>query len=273
VGASGEGLFDLGGELGGEGIEALREVANVLEEIVVGDEGGDGGEKSRSGGDEGFGDARGDGAKAGGSRSAEAGEGVDDAPDGAEEADEGSYAGGGSEPRHAFFHAADFFAGSKLHADDDGLNTFNFGWSSGGAGGSELALELAIAGGVDVGEGRAGRDEALGVGYTLGGAKNFEELVGFAADAAKEAEFLEDHRPGDQREEEKKEKDGTGDPAGLRENVKDVADENGGEKKNWENPSERKFLGDSRNVAHGWNVVKRNEMGFGGGSCVVESSG
>ena len=72
--------------------------------------------------------------------------------------------------------------------------------------GVSLALEFAIAGGVDVGKGRAGGDEALGVGDTFGGAENFEELVGFAANAAKEAELLEDHRPGDQR----KEKEGEG---------------------------------------------------------------
>ena len=35
--ASGEGLFDLGGEFEGESVEALGEFANVLEEIVVGD--------------------------------------------------------------------------------------------------------------------------------------------------------------------------------------------------------------------------------------------
>ena len=124
--ALGEGFFDLGGELGGEGVETLSEVANVLEEIVVGDECGDGGKKSRGGGDEGFGDAGSDGAEAGGSGSAESGEGINDAPDGAEEADEGSNASGGGEPGHAFFDAADFFAGSELHADDDGLNAFDF---------------------------------------------------------------------------------------------------------------------------------------------------
>jgi hypothetical protein len=263
--ASGEGFFDLGGELGGESVEALSEVANELKEIIVGDEGRDGGKEPRGSGDEGFGDARCDRAQAGGARSAESGEGVNDAPDGAEQADEGSDTCGGGKPGHALFDAADFFGGSKLHADDDGLNAFNFCGGSGGAGGSELALEFAITGSVDVGERRAGGDESLGVGYSLGGAENFEKLVGLATDAAEEAELLEDHGPGDQGKEKKKEKDGAGDPAGLRENVKDVADKNGGEKKNWENPSEKRILGDLRNVAHGWNVVKRNEM-----RCLVE---
>ncbi len=198
--ASGESFFDLGGELGGEGVEALREVANELKEIVVGDEGGDGGKESRGGGDEGFGDAGSNGAKAGGTGSAETGEGVDDAPDGAEETDEGSDTGSGGEPGHALFDAAYFFGGSELHADDDGLNAFDFRGSRGGAGGSELALEFAIAGSVDVGKGRTSGDKALGVGYTFGGAEDFEELVGFAANTAEETEFLKNHRPGDQRE-------------------------------------------------------------------------
>ena len=85
----------MGGEFESEGVEALGQVADVLEEIVVGDQGGDGGEESGGGGDEGLCDAGCYGAEAGGARSAEAGEGVDDAPDGAEEADERRDAGGG----------------------------------------------------------------------------------------------------------------------------------------------------------------------------------
>ena len=108
----------------GEGVEALAEVANVLEEIVVGDEGRDGGKKARGGGDEGFRDAWCYGAEAGGAGSAEAGKSVDNAPDGAEQADEGSDAGGGGKPRHTFFHAADFFGRCELHADNDGLQAF-----------------------------------------------------------------------------------------------------------------------------------------------------
>ena len=53
--------------------------------------------------------------------------------------------------------------------------------------GGELGLEFAIAGSVDIGERRTGRDESLGIGDALGGAENFEELVAFAADAAEES--------------------------------------------------------------------------------------
>jgi len=163
--------------------------------MVVSDQRGDGGEEAGGSGDESFGDARGDGAKAGGTGAAEAGEGVNDAPDRAEQTDEGGDAGGGSEPGHAFLDAADFFGGGELHADSDGLKGLDSGMRI-VAFASDLTLELAITGGVDVGERRAGRNDALRVGDALGGAKDPKKLVRLAADTAEDAEFLEDQRPG-----------------------------------------------------------------------------
>ena len=194
-------LLDLGGEFEGEGVEALGEISDVLEEIVVGDEGGDGGEEAGGGGDESFGDAGRDGAEAGGAGSAEAREGVDDAPDGTEQADERSDAGGSGQPGHTFFGAANFFGGGKLHADGDGLHGLEFD-GRGIAGAGDLGLEFAIAGGVDIGEGRAGGDESLRIGDALGGAEDFEELIALAADAAEHAGLLENERPGNQGGEE-----------------------------------------------------------------------
>lgn len=194
---SGESFFDLGGELEGEGVETLGQIANVLEEMVVSDQGGDGGEKAGGGGDECFGDAGSDGAKAGSARGAEAGEGVDDAPDGAEEADEGSDASGGGEPGHAFFDAANFFGGGELHGDGDGPEALYL-LRSGIAGAGDLRLKFTITGGVDVGERRTRGDEALRIGNAFGGAEDFQELVAFAADAPEDAEFLENERPGDE---------------------------------------------------------------------------
>jgi len=228
---SGKGFFDLGGELEGEGVKTLGEVANVLEKVVVGDEGGDGGEETGRGGDKRFGNARSNGAKTGGAGSAETREGVDDAPNGAEESNERSDGGGGGEPGHAFFDAADFVGGSELHADGDRLKRFEFG-GRGIAGAGELGLKFAIAGSVDVGEGRAGRDESLRIGDALGGAKDFEELVALATDASEETRFLKDEGPGDERGEKKKAKNPACDPAGLRENIKDVADEDVGKQRN-----------------------------------------
>ena len=58
-------------------------------------------------------------------------------------------------------------------------------------------MEFAVAGGVDVREGRARGNEALRIGDALGGAEESEELVALAADTAEDAELLENERPGD----------------------------------------------------------------------------
>ena len=217
----------MGSELEGKSIEALREIANVLEEMVVGNQRGNGGEETGRGGDESFGDAGSDGAKTGGASGAEAGEGVDDAPDGAEETDEGSDAGGGGEPGHAFFDAADFVRSRELHTHGDGLKRFDLRMRIVAFAG-DLGLKFAVAGGVNIGEGRTGGDDALGIRHTLGGAKDFQELVGLTTDAAEDAELLEDERPRNEREEKKKQENGTSHKAGLFENVENVADYNGG---------------------------------------------
>jgi len=216
---SGEGFFDLGGELEGEGVEALGQVANVLEEIVVGDEGGNGGEESGGGGDQSFGDAGSDGAEAGGACGAETGEGVDDAPDGAEEADERGDGSGGGEPGHAFFGAADFIGSRELHADGDGSQAFYFLWRGIAGLAGDLALQFAIAGRVNFGKWRTGGDESLGIGYAFCGAEDFEELIAFATDAAEEAELLEDQGPGDQRKQEEDTENNASDQACFVENV------------------------------------------------------
>jgi hypothetical protein len=226
----GEGFFDLGGEFEGEGVETLSQVANILEKIVVRDEGGDGGEEARGGGNESFSDTRGDGAEAGGARSAEAGEGVDNAPNRAEEPDEGSDAGGGGEPGHTLFDAAHFVSGGELHADGDGLERLQFD-RRGIAGTAELGLKFAIAGGVDVGEGRAGGHESLRIGDAFGGTKDLEELVALATDASEKARFLENEGPGNQRCKKKKAENEASDPAGLRENIEDVADDDIGKQR------------------------------------------
>lgn len=95
----------------------------------------------------------------------------------------------------------------------------------------DLRLEFAIAGGVNVGEGRAGGNESLRVGDAFGGAEDFKELIALAANAAEEATLLENQRPRDERSEEKNDEDAASDQAGLRKNIEDVADENGVQEK------------------------------------------
>jgi len=209
--------------------------------VVVSNESGDGGEESGGRGDQGFGNARSDGAKAGATCGAESGKGVNDAPDGAKEADERSDAGGGGQPGHSLFDAADFFGGGELHADGDGLQRLEF-LRCGIAGTGDLALEFAVAGGVDVGKRRARGDESLGIGNALGCAEDLQELAAFPLDAAKNAKLLENDGPGNQGKQKKKGENDTGDPTGLRDDFKNIADEDGGEQENDFNPSEkRKF--------------------------------
>jgi len=224
----GEGFFDLGGEFEGEGVEALRQITNELQEIVVGDQGRDGGEEACGSGDERFGDAGCHGAKAGGSRGAQAGEGVNDAPDRAKEADERSDGGRGGQPGHALFGATHFVGGGKLHIYGNRLETFHFlrrgiaGWAG------DLALQFAIARGVDFGKWRAGGDEPLRIGHAFRGAEDFQELIAFATDAAEKAELLEDQSPGHQRKEEKNTEHDTSDDACFVKYVQDVANEQRG---------------------------------------------
>jgi hypothetical protein len=203
----------------------------VLEEVVVGDEGGDSREKAGGGSNQSFGDTGSNSAKAGGTGSTKSGEGVDDAPNSAEETDEGSNASGGGKPGHAFFGAANFFGRGQLHADGDGLDAFHF-LRGGGAGIGDLALQFAVAGGIDVGEGRARGDESLRIGNAFGGAKDSEELVALASDASEEAKLLKDKRPRDEREEQKKAKNAASDPSGLLNDVEDVTDVERGQQEN-----------------------------------------
>src|SRR5271165_6071276 len=118
-GISGKGFFDLRGEFQGEGVQTLRQIANVLQEMVISDKGGDGREKAGGGGDKRFGDAGSDGAEARSARRAEAGEGINDAPNGAKQSDERSNARRSGKPGHSFFDAANFFRRSELHGHGD----------------------------------------------------------------------------------------------------------------------------------------------------------
>jgi len=261
---SGEGFFDLGGEFEGEGVQTLRQIANVLQEIVIGDEGRDSGKEAGCRGDKGFGDAGSDCAEAGSAGGAEAGKGVNDAPDGAEEADERSDTCGGGEPGHSFFDAANFFGRGELHGNSHSLEALQF-LRQGIARAGDLRLEFAVAGGVHVRKRRARGDEALRIGDAFGGAEEPEELVALAADATEDAELLENERPGDQREKEKQQEDETSDPAGLRKNVEDVADEDGGEQKNGVSPSgKRNFYRQSQRntrVEHGQKNIDAGSVG------------
>src|SRR5450755_298273 len=64
-------LFDLRGDFESKGVEALRKVANILQELIIKDYGRDGSNEAGGGGEERFGNTRSDGAKAGSASGAE----------------------------------------------------------------------------------------------------------------------------------------------------------------------------------------------------------
>ena len=110
-------------------------------------------------------------------------------------------------------------------------------WGSRIAGAGELALQFTIACGIDRRERRTHRDKALWISDPLGGAENLKELVALATDTAEQTGLLEDESPGNKREEQKKGQNEAGNPAGLRENFKDVADIDSGKRRDDVNPS------------------------------------
>src|SRR5277367_3404783 len=106
-----EGLLDLRGYFQREAVQPLGQIANILQKVIIEDDRGNGGEKSRRGGEQRFGNTGSHGAEGGRAGVAEAGKGINDAPDGAEETDEGGNRGGGGKPGHAFLGAPHFFRG------------------------------------------------------------------------------------------------------------------------------------------------------------------
>src|SRR6266404_9403847 len=215
-------FFDLRRDFQSKGVQPLGEVANFLQKMVVEDHRWDGSEKTRGGGDQRLGDARSDGAQTGGTGAAQAGERVDDAPHSSEQTDEGRHGTRCRQPGHAFFDAAHLIGGGELHADGNGGQAFQFGWMRIARGGADLALQFSVARRIDGRKRRARRGQGLRVRYAPRGAKNTQELVALAADASEEAQLLENHGPGNNRESKKKQQNASGDPAGLRKDVSDV---------------------------------------------------
>ena len=87
---------------------------------------------------------------------------------------------------------------------------------------ADLALQLSITGGIDIGEGRASGRERLRIGDPTSGAEDAEELIALPANPAKQAEFLQDHSPGDYGEEKKQPQDDAGNQTRLCKNAAKV---------------------------------------------------
>jgi hypothetical protein len=224
--------------------------------VVVEDDCRDGDEEASGGRDQCFSDAWCHGAEAGCAGVPETGKGVNDAPNRAEEADEGSNRAGGGQPGHAFFDAADLFRGRELHTDGDGLEALQFSsglWISS----ADLAQKFAIASSINRSEWRAGGSERLRVSYAFGGAKDSKELIALPANAAEEAELLKDHSPGDDGKYSEQEQNAASNPARLSKNVTEISDKDGCEQKNGATPQLEINFPYFRNLAHAHRVVKQ----------------
>src|SRR6267143_2392852 len=243
-------FFNLCGNFQRERVQSLPEIANILQKLIIENDGRDRRGKAGGGGHQGFRDAGSNRPKAGGAGAAQAGEGVNDAPDGSEEADEGSYGASGSQPGHAFFDAADFVGGSQLHADRHSLQTFQLGGMRISGAAPDLALQLAIACRVDRGKRRARGSQRLRIRHATSGAENAEKLVALPANTAEEPELLENHRPGNDGKHQEKRQNSARDPAGLFENLKEIGGKNRCEQKNDVPLSENKISLGLRNVAY-----------------------
>src|SRR6266700_2286994 len=103
---------------------------------------------------------------------AQSGKSVNNAPDGSEQADERRHRAGGSQPGHSLFHAADFFGGSKLHANSHGLQALE-SWGMWNAGNTtNLALQFAIACRINMGKARTCARQCLRVRHPARRSKN-----------------------------------------------------------------------------------------------------
>lgn len=225
-------LLDLRRHFHGKTVQALPKLANILQKLIIEDNGGDRRSKSRGGGHQGLRNARSDRAEAGGSRASKAGKRVDDAPNGAEKADERADRAGRGQPGHAFFRAANFFGGGKLHAYSDSLQAFQMRWMRVRGGAGNLRLQLAITGGINGSKRRACRRQGLRIGNAARGAKDAKELLALPANSAEHPPLLENHRPGNDGKKKKNQKNGARDPSRLLENTRDVGRNDNCEQKN-----------------------------------------
>ena len=102
-------------ELEAEVVHARAELADVLREHVVGDDGGNRGKEAGGRGDQSFGDTGRDGAQGGGASRAEAVERVDDAPHRSEQADERRHGACSRQPGQAALQMRQFFGRGNLN--------------------------------------------------------------------------------------------------------------------------------------------------------------
>src|SRR5579863_3685618 len=91
--------------------------------------------------------------------------------------------------------------------------------------GAYLALQFAVTGGVNAREWRTCRCQCLRIGHASRGSKYAEKLVALSANAAEQAQFLQNHSPRDDRKEQKQTQDGASNQTGLFKNAAEIGGE------------------------------------------------
>jgi len=138
-------------------------------------------------------------------------EGIDDAHNGAKEADERSYGGDGGEPRHAALHGGEGFARGGLGG------TFECNGVAGKTASAVLTLVFIVNLGED-GDQRAGF-ELVGYGRDLAEASRFakgaEEALALSMSSAEAGPFGKHDGPGHDAGEKQDEQDSEGDGAAV----------------------------------------------------------
>src|SRR5271157_4670802 len=191
-------------EFEAEIVHAGAKLPDVLRKHVVRDDRRDGGKKSGRRSDQGFGDARCDGTQGCSSGGAKAVEGVDNAPNRSEEADEWSDRAGSGQPGQSAFESRQFFRCGNLDRALQGGYANRM---------RRLLAELAIRT-FKYGDQRAGLELFRHGGdilQPLGLAKHADETVALGTRAPEHPPLREDDGPGDNAEYQQDNENGFGD--------------------------------------------------------------
>src|SRR3954470_7959635 len=211
-----------------EVVHPRAQPAHVLGEVVVGDEGGNGGGEAGGGVDQRLGDAGGHGHDRGRALEADVVEGLHDAPHRAKKADErGGGGGGGEEARPA---------GHRLQLDVDGPRQRPFeGGDRGDAvspflarplrrrGVLDLTVDFGVARLEDAHERRGAElaGDGVDLAEALAAVEGLHELLALPAGAAEVHQLAEDDGPRAEREEDQDAEDDLRHRAGLEEKPED----------------------------------------------------
>src|SRR5262249_49710035 len=211
-------LLDLRRNFQRKRIHPLRQVANISQKLVVENYRWNRGKEPRRRRHKRFRNTRRNSAQGSRPCAAEPGKRVNNSPNRPKQSDERCHRARRRKPRHSFFHAPPFFRRCKLHAHRPRLQALQ-SWRGFPRARTHLALQFPKAGGVDVRKRRSRLRKRLRIRHAFRRAKNSQKLVALPLNPPKDAQFLQNHRPGNQREKKQKREYSAGYPARLFKNI------------------------------------------------------